>query len=117
MSEDEIIEIVKNEITNTYAEGKAIALQGLLDLYQKEKEKNFIFKNATIVTDLENDGIEINMKADDLVKLYLQEKEKNSKAIAHIEACKTSLGNYILSPNETEYLLKILGKENNGKQM
>ncbi len=40
MSEDEIIEIVKNEITNTYAEGKAIALQGLLDLYQKEKEKN-----------------------------------------------------------------------------
>ncbi len=40
MTEDEIIEIVKNEIINTYAERKAIAFQGLLDLYQKEKEKN-----------------------------------------------------------------------------
>lgn len=52
-----------------------------------------------------------------LLDLYQKEKEKISKAIAHIEACKTSQGNYILSPNETEYLLKILGKENNGKQM
>ena len=49
MNEDEIIEIVKNEITNTYAEGKAIAFQSLLDLYQKEKEKN-----KKIVNDFEN---------------------------------------------------------------
>ena len=40
MNEEEIIEIVKKEITNTYAEVKAKALQGLLDLYNKEKEKN-----------------------------------------------------------------------------
>ena len=40
MSEEEIIEIVKKEIQNTYAEGKARALQGLLDLYNKEKAKN-----------------------------------------------------------------------------
>ena len=42
MSEEEIIDIVKKEITNTYAEGKAMALQGLLDLYNKEKEKREI---------------------------------------------------------------------------
>lgn len=46
-----------------------------------------------------------------LLELYNKEKEKNSKAIGHIESCKTSLGNYILSPNETEYLLKILKEE------
>lgn len=46
-----------------------------------------------------------------LLTAYEKEKEKNSKAIAHIECCKTSLGNYILSPNETEYLLKILKEE------
>lgn len=40
LSEEEIIEIVKKEIVNTYAERKAKALQGLLDLYNKEKEKN-----------------------------------------------------------------------------
>ena len=40
MNEEEIIELVKKEITNTYSEGKAKALQGLLDLYNKEKEKN-----------------------------------------------------------------------------
>ena len=46
-----------------------------------------------------------------LLTAYEREKEKNSKAIGHIEACKTSLGNYILSPNETEYLLSILKEE------
>ena len=46
-----------------------------------------------------------------LLTAYEKEKEKNSKAIGHIEACKTSLGNYILSPNETEYLLEILKEE------
>jgi len=46
-----------------------------------------------------------------LLDLYEKEKEKNSKAIGHIESCKTSLGNYILSPNETEYLLQILEEE------
>ena len=42
LSEEEIIEIVKKEIVNTYAERKAKALQGLLDLYNKEKEKREI---------------------------------------------------------------------------
>lgn len=46
-----------------------------------------------------------------LLNAYEKEKEKNSKAIGHIEACKTSLGNYILSPKETEYLLEILEEE------
>lgn len=31
-----------------------------------------------------------------------------SKAIGHINACKTNLGNYVLSPSETECLLRIL---------
>ena len=39
----------------------------------------------------------------------LDKKDKViNKAIGHIEACKTALGNYVLSPSETEYLLKIL---------
>jgi len=41
--------------------------------------------------------------------------KKISRAIAHIEACKTTLGNYILSPNETECLLNILDEERRGE--
>lgn len=39
MSEEEIIKIIKNE-TSYLCEEKDEAIQGLLDLYQQEKEKN-----------------------------------------------------------------------------
>lgn len=42
-----------------------------------------------------------------------QEKEIRNKVIAYIEACKTSLGNYILSPSETEMVLNLLKENNN----
>lgn len=45
MSEEEIIDIVKTEITNSYAERKAKALQGLLDLYNKEKETSHFIQS------------------------------------------------------------------------
>lgn len=54
-------------------------IQGLLDLYNKEKEKNIIFKRSTIITDIKRHGIEINMSADRLVNEYLLEKIKNSE--------------------------------------
>jgi hypothetical protein len=44
MTEEEIIDIVKKEITNTYAERKAKALQGLLDLYKTQKEELEYYK-------------------------------------------------------------------------
>lgn len=53
--------------------------KGLLDLYNKEKEKNIIFKRSTIITDIKRHGIEINMSADRLVNEYLLEKIKNSE--------------------------------------
>ena len=35
-------------------------------------------------------------------------RDIKSKAIRHINCCKTSLGNYVLSPSEVECLLDIL---------
>lgn len=47
----------------------------------------------------------------DVTREKVELKERINKAIGHIEACKTSMGNYILSQNETEYLLEILKGE------
>ena len=35
-------------------------------------------------------------------------RDVKNKAIGHINCCKTSLGNYLLSPSEVECLLDIL---------
>ena len=84
MSEEEAKEILYN-LVDKYIDERKLDIKDvetiltLLDLYQKEKEKNLIFKGATIVSDLEKDGIEIKMNADKLVALYLKEKEKNTE--------------------------------------
>jgi hypothetical protein len=44
LSEEEIIDIVKKEITNTYTERKTKALQCLLDLYINQKEELEYYK-------------------------------------------------------------------------
>ena len=66
-------------------------------------------KNLYLKEKIDSDILEEAIET--LLTAYEKEKEKNSKAIGHIEVCKTSLGNYILSPNETEYLLEILKEE------
>lgn len=59
--------------------GTEETLKFYIDLYNKEKEKNIIFKRSTIITDIKRHGIEINMSADRLVNEYLLEKIKNSE--------------------------------------
>ena len=81
MSEDEIIEIVKNEITNTYAEGKAIALQGLLDLYQKEKEKNKELENADLTTVYLNGFYDGEKKWKDKIREKIEYYKKIDNAV------------------------------------
>lgn len=133
MNENEIIKRLKNiiEINNSFLdctinENSNIYkdIQSLIDLYNTEKEKNLIFKGATIVTNLKNDGIEINMKADELVKLYLKEKEKNKELkskirekIKQYEAIrdeilkienKTMIPSVTLDLKRNDYCMKIL---------
>lgn len=86
LSEEEIIEIIKDfldlrEIHSSDAMAKSFlsiykeAIQGLLDLYNKEKEKN---KEL----DRENQALYESINCDDntmLAKLYQKEKEKNKE--------------------------------------
>jgi hypothetical protein len=78
---------------------------------KKLKEFNKIKINSYAMQFVNISYPDLQESIETLLSAYEKEKEKNSKAIAHIEACKTSLGNYILSPNETEYLLSILKEE------
>lgn len=80
MRKDMMMRILDNYINghkDTSKEMLVEAIECLFKLYNKEKEKNLIFKGATIVSDLENNGIEMN--ADKLIALYLEEKEKNKE--------------------------------------
>ena len=45
---------------------------------------------------------------DKLEKENQKLRDVKNKAIGHINCCKTSLGNYLLSPSEVECLLDIL---------
>jgi len=76
------------------------------------------FKNYPTNWDL---VYEINKKAIKIVLNLISKLEKENeqlrdiknKAIGHINACKTNLGNYALSPSEIECLLEILKEEEN----
>ena len=86
------------------------AIETLLTTYEKEKEENVKLRLQHIPL-IEGELKAYKDRVNELKVELEKEKEKNSKAIGYIEACKTSLGNYILSPNETEYLLSILEEE------
>ena len=73
------LEILNNYVREWHETDVAAAVKELLEEYKNEKEKNLIFKGSTIITDLEKDGIEINMNADKIVNEYLREKTKNSE--------------------------------------
>ena len=73
------LEILNNYVREWHETDVATAVKELLEEYKNEKEKNLIFKGSTIITDLEKDGIEININADKIVNEYLREKTKNSE--------------------------------------
>lgn len=73
------LEILNNYVREWHETDVAAAVKELLVEYKNEKKKNLIFKGSTIITDLEKDGIEINMNADQIVNEYLREKTKNSE--------------------------------------
>ena len=77
------------------------ALQTLLKLIDKQEEE--IDTHIETENDYEH---ELARKDEEIEKL----NEKISKAIGHIEVCKTTLGNYVLTPDETELIKLILDK-------
>lgn len=80
---------------------------------KKARWYSHAFDNGTEILD-EEEKKDIDVVLNLISKLQADIELKNetiSKAIGHIETCKTSMGNYILSPNETEYLLEILKGE------
>ena len=66
-----------------------------------------------MVNELDN-KVKLKDKAiEELQKENEQLRDIKNKAIGHINACKTNLGNYVLSPSEMECLLEILKEEEN----
>ena len=85
------------------------ASQIALNLISKLQEENKELREGKDTAENElKSQLEINEQLHADIEL---KNETISKAIGHIETCKTSMGNYILSPNETEYLLEILKGE------
>ena len=76
--------------------------------FEREVEDGRILQ-SDIILSLDT-GIIISKLINKQQKAIEELNEKISKAISHIEACKTTLGNYILTPNEIECLLNILRK-------
>lgn len=97
MSEEEIIKKAEYIIKNGKAYQGSITeyFVELYYLFNKEKEKNLLFKGATIIANLENDGIEINMNANKLVELYLEEKQRNEQLLNSKVGIDLSYDDYI----------------------
>ena len=92
MNDVEILENMRDEIYG--------AMQFEDDYQVSElEEKEFNALNSAIKA--------LKERQEDKERIKELEDIKN-KAIGHIECCKTALGNYILSPSETEYLLHLL---------
>lgn len=96
--------------------------ENIIDTMYREKMKKREFKmddtlfidvsKSITFNELETASI-ILLRAESRFKRELTEKKEIiNKAREYIETCRTSLGNYVLSPNETEYLLELLDKEN-----
>ena len=85
----------KEEIDEAVANGKYIANiygEGSIGYYK-------VYSMIDVISKLQKENEQL--------------RDIKNKAIGHINACKTNLGNYVLSPSEMECLLEILKEEEN----